>query len=53
MIDGSFIGASIQLAMQGFVTKIVDLMKENQLFAWQGGPVIMAQVIDYCHISAF
>ena len=30
--------------MQGFVTKIVNLMKENQLFAWQGGPIIMAQV---------
>jgi hypothetical protein len=30
--------------MQGFVTKIVNLMMENELFAWQGGPIIMAQV---------
>ena len=33
-----------QAAMKSFVTKIVDLMKENDLFAYQGGPVIMAQV---------
>lgn len=32
--------------MEGFVSKIVNLMKENQLFAWQGGPIIMAQVVE-------
>ncbi|XP_024362300.1 beta-galactosidase 9 [Physcomitrium patens] len=33
-----------KVAMEGFVSKIVNLMKENQLFAWQGGPIIMAQI---------
>lgn len=33
-----------KLFMQGFVSKIVHLMEENQLFAWQGGPIIMAQI---------
>lgn len=33
-----------KVAMQGFVTKIVNLMMENELFAWQGGPIIMAQI---------
>ena len=31
--------------MQRFVKKIVDLMREEMLFSWQGGPVIMLQVI--------
>lgn len=43
-VVGAFLVLRFQLAMQGFVSKIVNLMKENQLFAWQGGPVIMAQV---------
>ncbi|KAJ7563919.1 hypothetical protein O6H91_03G130300 [Diphasiastrum complanatum] len=30
--------------MQGFVTKIVNLMKDQQLFASQGGPIILAQI---------
>jgi hypothetical protein len=30
--------------MEGFVRKIVNLMKANELFAWQGGPIILAQV---------
>ncbi|CAK7328423.1 unnamed protein product [Dovyalis caffra] len=29
--------------MQKFVTKIVDLMREEMLFCWQGGPIIMLQ----------
>lgn len=33
--------------MQRFVTKIVDLMREEMLFSWQGGPIIMLQVITY------
>ncbi|XP_030507420.2 beta-galactosidase 9-like [Cannabis sativa] len=30
--------------MQRFVKKIVDLMREEQLFSWQGGPIIMLQI---------
>ncbi|GLT61015.1 hypothetical protein SLA2020_337510 [Shorea laevis] len=30
--------------MQRFVTKIVDLMREERLFSWQGGPIIMLQI---------
>ncbi|XP_059653985.1 beta-galactosidase 13-like [Cornus florida] len=30
--------------MQKFVSKIIDLMKQEKLFAPQGGPIIMAQI---------
>ncbi|XP_057482811.1 beta-galactosidase 9 isoform X1 [Actinidia eriantha] len=30
--------------MQRFVKKIVDLMREEMLFSWQGGPIIMLQI---------
>ncbi|KAM5569594.1 beta-galactosidase 9 [Rosa sericea] len=30
--------------MQRFVIKMVDLMREEELFCWQGGPVIMLQI---------
>ncbi|KAL6644112.1 hypothetical protein ACP70R_018878 [Stipagrostis hirtigluma subsp. patula] len=30
--------------MQTFVTKIVDIMKEEKLYSWQGGPIILQQV---------
>ncbi|XP_061991633.1 beta-galactosidase 9 isoform X2 [Rosa rugosa] len=30
--------------MQRFVKKMVDLMREEELFCWQGGPVIMLQI---------
>ncbi|KAL4380007.1 hypothetical protein GQ457_02G010140 [Hibiscus cannabinus] len=30
--------------MQKFMTFIVNLMKQEKLFAWQGGPIILAQV---------
>lgn len=30
--------------MEKFVRKIVSMMKEEKLFAWQGGPIILAQV---------
>lgn len=33
--------------MQNFTTKIVRMMKDENLFAWQGGPIIMAQVNLY------
>ena len=31
--------------MQAFVTKIVQMMKDEKLFAPQGGPIILAQVL--------
>ncbi|CAI0380296.1 unnamed protein product, partial [Linum tenue] len=30
--------------MQRFVTMIVDLMRKEMLFSWQGGPIIMLQI---------
>ncbi|GLT97752.1 hypothetical protein SLE2022_153010 [Rubroshorea leprosula] len=36
--------APFKEAMQRFVTKIVDLMREENLFSWQGGPIIMMQI---------
>ncbi|XP_021291339.1 beta-galactosidase 9 [Herrania umbratica] len=30
--------------MQRFVTKIVDLLREEKLFSWQGGPIILLQI---------
>ncbi|XP_031379437.1 beta-galactosidase 9 isoform X1 [Punica granatum] len=30
--------------MERFVKKIVDLMREEMLFSWQGGPIIMLQI---------
>eukprot|EP00250_Pteridium_aquilinum_P020890 c24980_g1_i1 orf=215-2560(+) len=30
--------------MEKFVRKIVNMMKEEKLFAWQGGPIILAQI---------
>lgn len=33
--------------MQNFTTKIVNMMKEESLFASQGGPIILAQVHYY------
>ncbi|KAI7981416.1 Beta-galactosidase 15 [Camellia lanceoleosa] len=31
--------------IQRFVKKIVDLMREEMLFSWQGGPIIMLQFV--------
>ncbi|KAK1318251.1 Beta-galactosidase 9 [Acorus calamus] len=36
--------APFKLEMQRFVKKIVDLMKEEMLFSWQGGPIILLQI---------
>ncbi|XP_055800659.1 beta-galactosidase [Solanum dulcamara] len=33
-----------KVAMQGFVQKIVNMMKSENLFETQGGPIIMAQI---------
>lgn len=35
----------LQEEMQRFVKKMVDLMREEKLFSWQGGPIIMLQVV--------
>lgn len=37
--------------MQNFTTMIVDMMREEKLFAPQGGPIIIAQVINLCVFS--
>lgn len=34
----------LQMAMQGFTEKIVGLMKSENLFESQGGPIILSQV---------
>lgn len=34
-----------QFHMQKYVTKIVDMMKSERLFASQGGPIIITQVM--------
>eukprot|EP00928_Gymnodinium_smaydae_P016376 TRINITY_DN16131_c0_g1_i1.p1 TRINITY_DN16131_c0_g1~~TRINITY_DN16131_c0_g1_i1.p1 ORF type:complete len:665 (+),score=-23.34 TRINITY_DN16131_c0_g1_i1:133-2127(+) len=36
--------APFKYEMQTFTTKIVDMMKEANLFAWQGGPIILTQI---------
>jgi len=36
----------MQAEMKLFLEKIVNLMKEENLFASQGGPIILAQVIS-------
>ena len=33
--------------MKKYVAMIVDMMKENKLFASQGGPIVLAQVCTY------
>ncbi|KAF8402122.1 hypothetical protein HHK36_013074 [Tetracentron sinense] len=35
-----------QEEMQRFVTKMVNLMQQEMLFSWQGGPIIMLQVVE-------
>ena len=32
--------------MQGFTYKIVQMMKDHQFFASQGGPIILSQVYN-------
>lgn len=43
-----FILLLLQEEMQRFLGKIVNLVKEEKLFASQGGPIILAQVVHYC-----
>lgn len=43
-----FILLLLQEEMQRFLGKIVNLVKEEKLFASQGGPIILAQVVYYC-----
>ncbi|KAH6832659.1 beta galactosidase 9 [Perilla frutescens var. hirtella] len=40
--------------MERFVRKIVDLMREESLFSWQGGPIIMLQIEnEYGNMESF
>ncbi|KAG6428159.1 hypothetical protein SASPL_112408 [Salvia splendens] len=40
--------------MERFVKKIVDLMREESLFSWQGGPIIMLQIEnEYGNMESF
>ena len=49
-----FFNLFIQNEMQNFTTKIVNMMKEESLFASQGGPIILAQVHYYkCYGNKF
>ncbi|CAI9117606.1 OLC1v1019017C1 [Oldenlandia corymbosa var. corymbosa] len=36
--------APFKVEMQGFVEKIVELMRAESLFSWQGGPIILLQI---------
>lgn len=42
-----FIHLCLQAEMQRFTAKIVDLMKQEKLYASQGGPIILSQVFFY------
>ena len=39
-----FLGVSLQRAMKGFTERIVELMKSEDLYESQGGPIILSQV---------
>lgn len=43
----------LKAAMQGFVQRIVSLMKSERLFEPQGGPIIMSQVYIYVNVVMF
>lgn len=38
--------------MQKFTTKIVDMMKSENLYESQGGPIILSQVVEKVSISS-
>ena len=37
----------LKAAMQGFTQKIVQMMKSENLFESQGGPIILSQVLSF------
>lgn len=39
-----FFFVTLQNQMQRFTAKIVDMMKEEKLYASQGGPIVLSQV---------
>lgn len=41
----------LQAEMQSFVSVVVSLMKQHELFAQQGGPIILAQVTNKSNTS--
>lgn len=44
---GNFPNCRVQNEMKQFLAKIVEMMKEEHLFASQGGPIILAQVLFF------
>lgn len=44
---GNFPNCRVQNEMKQFLAKIVEMMKEEHLFASQGGPIILAQVFFF------
>lgn len=43
----NFPNCLVQNEMKHFLAKIVEMMKEEHLFASQGGPIILAQVLFF------
>lgn len=41
----------VQNEMKHFLAKIVEMMKEENLFATQGGPIILAQVLFLSYLG--
>ena len=39
--------------MERFTAKIVDLMKQEKLYASQGGPIILSQVFSFAKFCGF
>lgn len=42
-----------QTQMERITRKIVNMLKEEKLFYWQGGPVILAQVVLLSSYKAY
>lgn len=48
LLTSYFFKKKIQEEMKRFVSKVVNLMREERLFSWQGGPIILLQVGKEC-----
>lgn len=47
MVDESYLNIEyVQVHMQKFVAKIVNMMKDEKLYYPQGGPIIISQVFQ-------
>lgn len=47
ILQYSFLTYLFQAEMKRFTAKIVDLMKQEKLYASQGGPIILSQVENF------